>query len=493
MKRSFDSKTRKQVVVIGGGTAGFPAAVVAARNDADTLLVERSQCLGGMMTEGLVLALSGMRIHTDTDTTNAYQEYEEAGDRSRQLVRGICQEIYDRIIKVNGAHGREGEATNRVPFDGEAVKLLADQMVEEAGVEVWLQSMVTDVVMDNQNLKGIVVQNKSGKHLVEADVFIDASGDADVAYLAGVPYSKGRNEDGKCMAMTLAFIMGNVDIEKIIEYLKQNPEQLRGGEIERREKLYQEKKPVSFRGFEERLYEAYQKGDLPLAIGAENPIPLFAIDPIIRMGTGLVQTETLHIVDMAYGLDGTDAKDLTKAFMGTRKRVMVMVNFLKKYIPGFERSYLLQMATQLGIRETRRIVGEYVLTKEDILEAKAFEDKIARGGRGMNVHSSAGGKKGEPMGGQHWTRSVDPWEIPYRCLLPLRVEGLLVAGRCISVDHNSLGSVRGEPICIATGEAAGTAAAIAVKERVGPRELSAEKLQGILINQGVDLGQRLKT
>lgn len=493
MKVGFDSKIKKQVVVIGGGTAGFPAAVASARNGANTLLVERFQYLGGTMTGGLMLDLHTMRIHKDIRAVTSANAFQEVGYQSKQVIRGMSMEIHDRLIDMGAAYGRKGEAASKVVFDGEAMKFLADQMVAAAGVDVWLQSLVTDVIREDKTVKGVVVENKSGRHLIEADVFVDASGDADVACLAGAPYEKGRKEDGRTMPMSLVFIMDNVAIGRTIEYLKQNPSSAHMGVMERCEQLYKEGKPFSLGGFPSEIQKAHENGDFPLAVGAENPVPLFALTTMLRMGAGVVHRQTFHTVDMAYGLDASNARDLTAALFGARKQVTVIVNFMKKYIPGFENAYLLQTADQLGIRETRRIVGDYVMTKDDVLEARKFEDKIAQGGRAINVHNEVGGGKGQLMGGRKWLEvsGDEPYDVPYRSLLPSGVEGLLVAGRCISVDHMALGSLRGQPMCIATGEAAGTAAALAVRQGATPRQVEIRRLQQMLMSQGVELGQNV--
>ncbi len=478
---SFKSIVQKQVVVVGGGPAGFVAAISAARNGAETLLVERFECLGGASTGGLVLGFHTPRVHIDAKDKNAYQSVLYQGD---QVVRGIFQEIHDRLLAMGGTVGRKGEATSRPPFDPELMKLLADQMVQEAGVETWLQTLATDVAMEGDRVVGVVVENKSGRHLLKADVVIDCSGDGDVAALAGASFQFGRPEDGRPMAASTAFITGDVDFERAIAYLKEHPEDSGAGDIRQWEEIFRRNQQISISGLRASVHRAYENGDFPVALRAKTHIPgAGSIRQVIRMGK-VYPSEAIHIWDTVYELDGTDHKQLTEAIMFSRQYIYDIVQFLRKYIPGFENTHIIETASQFGVRETRRIIGDHVLMADEIIEGRKFEDVIARGGRALNVHAELGGNPG------HWRETIDgrSYDIPYRCLVPSKVEGLLVAGRCISVDHMGLGSVRGIPLCHATGEAAGAAAALAAKERVSPRQVDLRTLQKRLVEQGVDLG-----
>ena len=189
---------------------------------------------------------------------------------------------------------------------------------------------------------------------------------------------------------------------------------------------------------------------------------------------------------MAYHVDTTSGREMTEAIINTRKQAMLMAVFMKKYIPGYEDSYLQQTASQLGIRESRRIEGQYQLTQDDVYNGRDFEDSIARCGRAMNVHSSGGGAKGERHGGRQWTEIKDAksYGVPYRCLLPKKgANNLLVSGRCISVDKIAFGSVRGQPLCMALGQAAGTAAALSAKSDTAPVKLDIRDIQLSLSKQ----------
>lgn len=292
------------VIVAGGGTAGVAAAVAAARNGADTILIERYGFLGGTMTAGLVNPF--MTFHADGE----------------QIIEGIFQEIIDRLRGMNGYDERTRA------FDVEVMKLILDQMVREAGVKLMLHTCVIDVLMQGNIIRGVEVHNKSGKQIVLGKVVVDATGDGDVAVIAGAPYEKGRRKDGLTQPMTLNFRMGGVDLERMPPRDEIN-----------------------------RLFrEAKARGEI--SILRENVL-WFPTTRIIKV-------------------DGTNAEDLTYAEIEARRQMLELIKFLKK-VPVFENAYLLMSGVQIGIRETRRIIGEYVLTGEDILKARKFEDVIARG------------------------------------------------------------------------------------------------------------------
>ncbi len=471
------------VLVAGGGPAGLGAAIAAGRNGAKVIMVEKAENLGGMYTGGLVMGFHGMRVHRNRHTVNVYQynNYYET-----QAIRGVPQQLMDRLVEQGGVWGEKGRSTSCVLSDPEIVKVVAEEACREAGVDIWFQSLVTRPVIEQGKITGVVVENKSGAHLIKAKMVVDATGDADVAARSGVSFELG-GPNGELQPVTLTFIMGGVDLGKSIAYLKQNPEELHSGDIKIWEELYQENKPLNLNGFYKLISKAFQQGDYPMAMGAKNPIPIFVISSVFRWGQ-IVPDQTFQIVDMAYNVDTTNGKQVSAALANTRKQALLLAGFMRKYIPGYENAYLLQTAPQLGIRESRRIIGEYQLTGDDVVNGRDFEDGIARCGRAMNVHSSDGGKVGEPQGGRKWTEIKDAktYAIPYRCLLPKSgPDNLLVAGRAIAVDRDALGSVRGQPTCMATGEAAGTAAALAVQSGASARTLDRGRLREQLVKQDV--------
>jgi len=465
VSRDFPVTIERDVVVVGGGTAGSVAAIAAARNGAGTLLIESSGGLGGTGTIGGVAGFHGFRRHWRGLSTTA------------QVIRGMAQEIHDRLIEIGGLIGRKGEAEGiSQTYDPELYKLLMEQMCEEAGVELLYQTYVIDAITDGNIVKGVTFVNKSGKGAALAKVVIDASGDADVAVSAGAKFTKGRINKIP-MPMTLNFIMGGVDWKKARDFLDARDE-------------------LAF------LREAHSKGDLSLPPGAENFGRFCFYSEVLREGSYRNELAWLN-TDMVYNTDATDAKQMTKAWIYAKKRVYEIANFLRKYVPGSENGFVLYTFPMMGIRDSRNILGDYTLTDDDFKSSRRFPDVIGRSGRAMNVHPPTGLPRNKKEYGRwkesgeqkwdppFWTELKKPFDIPYRALLPKGLENILVAGRCIAAEGLIQGSIRGQPQCIVTGQAAGTAAAIAVRDGVTPRNVDIRKLQALLRDQGADLGQSI--
>jgi hypothetical protein len=379
----------------------------------------------------------------------------------------------------------------RVEFDPEVLKWLLFEMMEESHVELLLNTFAFGCQMKGQGIEAVRIANKSGEQGAAGTMFVDASADADLAAWSGAPYEMG-GEDGRCMPLSVYLVLQNVDLSKTVAYMKKNPEDCHVGDPGKWEEYLDKGQPVSLLGFGNLIRQAAEKGDYPKPIGTTQdlPYPIFDIQSSV-----LPQGCAKLLIDMAYGVDITDAKDLTRAEIAIRKeQIPGILNFIKNYLPGFENCNLIDTSPLIGTRESRRIKGLYTITGDDVLSNMRSKSVIARCGRAMNVHASGGGAKGDKRGGQQWIEAKNPigFDVPLESLIPQKVNNLLVSGRCISVDRNALGSIRGEPVCMATGEAAGTAAALCVREGTQPTSLDIELLQQTLLGQGVNLGSELK-
>ncbi|HUV06724.1 MAG TPA: FAD-dependent oxidoreductase [Spirochaetia bacterium] len=437
------------VLVVGGGTAGIAAAVASARHGASTVLIEQYNCVGGMATVGLVGPFM-----TSYDT-----------EGKEQIVKGVFEELVQRMVKAGGAiHPSEVPAGvdhssfiheahhNVTPFDPEIMKYEAMEMLLEAGVEVKLHTRLVRVLMKDGAIEHVVFSDKSGLGLAHASVFVDATGDADVAAFSGAPYEKGRKEDGKLQPATMFLRIGNVNDEKVRAWVR---------EMKSEERL-----------FTSAVAKAREEGNFPEGLPRES-VGMYR-QP--RKGEWRINTSRV------LGIDGTDPDSLTRAEIEGRRQAIGLMKFFNEYCYGLEDAYLIDTANQVGIRETRRIKGLYTLTKEDVQEARKFEDAIARYSFFLDIHNPAGA--GQETAQRLFITGGRYFEIPYRCLVPQKVDNLLVCGRSISADHHANGATRIMPACFATGQAAGTAAAQAVKDKCRPADTDVGKLQAALRNDG---------
>ena len=440
------------VLVVGGGPAGIAAAVSAGRNGARTVLVERFGFLGGNATAGLVGPFM-----------TSYSL-----DGKQQLIRGVFEELVERAEALGGAiHPSKvevGEFSGFIsyghhkvtPFDPEAVKLVAAEMCLEAGVELRLHTFMVDTLVEEDGVGGVVVASKSGLEAIRAKVTVDCSADADIAARAGAAFHQRRESDGLTQPMTLFFRVANVDDERVKQYIADHPED-----------------PRPFAS----VVRAARERD-------EFPIP--------REGIGLYRTPQPGIwrinTTRLQRLDGTKVLDLTRAEIEGRRQVMFLLKFFHERCPGLENCTLLDTAATIGVRETRRIVGEYTLTAEDLASGREFDDVIALCGYPIDIHSPTG--SGGTMSPEMF-QMANVYQIPYRCLVPVEVDQLLVAGRCVSASHEALGAIRVMPPSFAMGQAAGTAAALAAAEGVPPRRVPIEWLQETLVERGAYLGERV--
>lgn len=437
------------VVVAGGGTSGLCAAIAAARNGARTLLIERYAFCGGNATIYLPL-LSFL------------------DQQGNEVIKGIGKEIIDRVIALGGCvgHGRDPLHVSYAPVDPEVFKRVVIEELEKAGVDVLLHSLVVGVHMaEEKRISHILIENKAGRCAVAGRWFIDATGDGDVAFWAGARWEKG-NAHGKMQPATLMFRMGGVSVDKVRLAIAADPDRY-GSDLIPAEHFVAADNfiVVGMRGV---LEEAKAAGDFPLY----NNRVIFITQP--RRGEVAVNMTRVLI-------DATDDADLSRGEMQGRKDVWIVADFLRKYIPGFENAYVIDTAHRLGIRESRRIIGEYVLEREDILHSRRFDDCIAVASYPIDLHHP----NGPDCTLEH---PDDTYDIPYRSLIPQGVSNLFVVGRCISATHEAFAAIRVMPTGMALGQAGGTAAALALREGVGDaREVDVKRLQQMLKEQGARL------
>ncbi len=442
MRKDYD------VVIVGGGPAGWVAAVAAARQKADTLLIERYGFAGGLATAGLVGPF--MRWY----------------NKKEDLVKGIFKEFIDRMKGLDGIIGG--------CFDPEVYKKVALEMLLESRVKLLFHSYLSDVKVKENLIKSIKILNKNGYEKYSGEIYIDTTGDGDLAYLAGVPYEVGRKQDGLTQSLTLMFQVGGVDFEKAENYYLENKDNFIVWTDDPNDTYF--KTGIFARaGFFKQLHQYQNEGKIDKAV--KN------IFFLMLPRKGYVVFNTTNVIE----LSGIKAEDLTKAEIIARRQVWQVMNLLK-ILPGFEKSYLVQTANQIGIRETRRILGEYVFTGDDVKNGATFADVIARANYGIDIHDP----KGEECKDDGTQQEEMVYEIPYGSLVPWKIDNLLVAGRCISSTHEGQSAIRIQPTCMAMGEAAGVAASICVFDKVVPRKINMNTLQSTLIKEGVNLGNRIK-
>ncbi len=417
------------VVIIGGGSAGCAAAVAAARHGARTLLVEQGGFLGG----------TGVAV---LDTF--YGFYAPGGEQ--RVVGGIGWEVCDQLISTGQAFERPNTygAGTGVTYEPEGLKLAWDRLTAGAGVQVLHHCRLIAVIADDLRITGVVIDTKVGPRRVAARTFVDASGDAELAWRAGAAVNRPVDEN-RAQPLTATFRLGGVDVTK-----------------------------TTSKELHRLMAQAADSGgyDLPRREGSSHRTVL----------PGVVHTNMTRVS----GIDATDPFALSAAEREGRRQAGEYVRFLLSEVPGYEHAYLLGTAVWIGVRETRRLHGRYILTRDDVLGARDFEDAIARCGAPVEDHDGGGGTIWEYVG-PDGTPSGQTYGIPYRCLIPVDLDNTLVAGRCLSATHDAHASVRSMAQCMAMGQAAGAAAALALDHDGQTAELDPRVLRERLSEDGVIL------
>ena len=407
------------ILVLGAGPAGCAAAIMAARNGARTLLVDALDVPGGMTTTGM------MSHYTGT----------------------VDSRLYEEVLRENALknHFRKGERTVQIDPENQIVTWI--EMLEKAGAEMLMYTVACEPIMEGECIKGVIVQNKTGRSAILAKVVIDATGDGDIAALAGAEYYMGRETDGSMQPATLMFKVAGVDMERAV-----------------------------FPGSFETKVET-PKGELQALARELLPHPAGHVLLYKSPVPGVVTVNMTNVILV----DGTKAEDLTQAEIVCRKQIPAIVDFLHEYVPGYENCYVIAAGSLMGVRETRHFKGLYTLTEQDILARRVFEDWIVKGAEfNFDVHNMTGGSL-DATGMQEKFPKNTKYTIPYRCLVPEKIHGLLLAGRNISGTHMAHSNYRVMPICIAMGEGAGVAAALAIRRGIDVRDVDAREVQKHLL------------
>jgi hypothetical protein len=437
------------VVVVGAGASGTVASIRAAREGARTLLLEGSGVLGGLLTGG--------RLTKPTGLING----------------GVFKDLLERCAGYGGADTETRKSywgAYTGSFDAEVMQRVIIEAMEEAKVEVLLRAQVISAVKEGDALRGLEIRTKSGRKLVLGKVFIDASGDGDVAALAGAQVMIGRPGDGLMQPMTSYFRVINVDLPKLAADCRAHRDDFTDFVVPdgARNEDYVMKLVVT--GLTRRIAQAQSEG-FKWTIPKDH----------MTLKTGLIPGEINVNVTRVHG-NALDDRTLSRAELEIRKQAYTAFDFLKRYVRGFDNAIFLEVAPKLGVRETRRIKGRYVLTERDVRGQARFADAIGICNSPVDIH--------EPGGKRAVMDNVGTgYGIPLRCLLPEGVEALLVAGRCISADEVAFGSTRNVPACATTGEAAGVAAGIAVRDGLAASAVPVEAVQRTLQRYGVILGR----
>lgn len=443
------------VAVIGGGPGGFPAAIAAARAGARTILVERTAALGGAAASGL-----GVLGFLDRSGNKA--------------LGGIAQELIDRLIALDGSPGHFPCPVHNsiTPVSPDLVKIVAVQMCQEAGVDILFENELLDVTVDDTStVRSATVYGKLTKTRIDATVFIDATGDGDLAYLAGVPHTLGQDGTQTMQPSTLMFTVTGHDLERFFAFLDENPTEMGikeayagGYDVD----FLRRTRGHCYIGLTERVAAARASGEFS--------IPRNQFIYIATASERMLAINTSRVIR----IDASDPVQLSKGLETGYRQVLELLSFMRKSMPGFEDVEITQIAPALGIRETRHFVGEHRITMDTLESPETSEQAIALSAYNIDIHSGTGD-------GIDLQVVEEPFGIPFGCLLPQGVDGLLLSGRTISVDSTVFAAARVMGTCMAVAEAAGLAAATAVRTGAPVKEVNVTRLRADLTDRGAIL------
>ena len=449
-KMKINKRLETDILVVGGGPSGIMAAKAAAVEGEQVMLIERYGYLGGSATMSLVVPL--MTFH--------------AGNK--QIVKGYAQDLLDEMKKYGGfkEHYLDplGFGSSVTPVDTEVYKYVAQEFLLESNVDIRFHTELCSVNYNDDLIESVIVKTRSGFYEISAKRFIDASGDGDLAYLSGNPMKIGREKDGKVQPMTMMFKIGNVDIDALIKYADAHPEQF---VIDENYQSLGEFQRIGVSGFFDQVEKAKAIHDLTFD---RDRVLFFEL-----LERGEIAVNMSRIINKL----SVSNFDLSEASIEGRRQIFEIMQFFKEYLPGFEQARIIESAHQVGVRESRRIEGHYVLNEQDVVSGSAFSDGIACASWPIDIH--------DPEGKQLIVTTMPKgsyYEIPYRALLPLKSKNLIVAGRLISATHEALASARVSPTCMAMGQAAGIAASQSLKQNIPFEKVNTKTLRKRLYETG---------
>ncbi|MBN2570833.1 MAG: FAD-dependent oxidoreductase [Ignavibacteriales bacterium] len=427
-------KNKYDVIVAGAGIAGICAAIKSQKLGAETLLIERYSFLGGMSSAGMVTPLMKYWF------------------KDKILVKGVFEDLQNEMRKFDGMIDNGFYA---LEFRKAAYKLL-----KNANVDILFNSEIIKTNFNNRKLESVTINSHNQKKIIQGNVFIDTSGDASLIYLSGLPFQKGDEMTGNLQTMTLFFRMGGIDIDRVKENAWKNKEDYFAWIFDTAD--YQ--KIISIAGFFNAVKKELEKGEL------QKELSYIFFTTLPEKGEGAFNTTNIM------GLDASSSSDLTKAEIIGREQVNQVINFLVNKIEGFENSYLLESAVQIGVRETRRVIGDYTINGEDVKTGRKFNDAIARACYGIDIH----GQENEDSRMEELPEN-QYYEIPMKALFVKDADNILSAGRCVSSTREGHSAVRIQPTCAAMGEAAGAIAALAIKNNLTIRNVDYKEVRKELL------------
>jgi hypothetical protein len=448
---------KTDIAVIGGGPGGISAAVSAARQGAKVLLVERNGFLGGGLATGLPL-LAFFDI------------------KQRQVIGGFAQELVDRIQEMGGSYGHRYcpfhiSATTINPL---YARIVCFQLIKENNIDLLMHCELSGVTVVDNKIKSVTVTGKGSTIEIQADVFIDSTGDGDLGYMAGAQFEKGQEDTGVLQPPTLMFDLGGIEFERFFDYLAEHPEQLPYGTGLNHIRpgydadFFRNNPSHVFFGLNGLIKKLREEGNCPV----NRDTVIYIRQPI----TDHAAINTIRILNF----DGSNVHDLSRGEMESHLQILPLVKMLQEHVPGFENCYLSSINASIGVRESRRIMGVKKLCKDEAIAGVVPEDTIGLCSYFIDIHSG--------NGDETYTKTIEePYGVPYGCTVAKEIDGLMMSGRCISVDAITFGSIRIMPTLMAVGQGAGVGAALAVKKHMEPREVEASEVREILLENGAIL------